>query len=92
MGFCTSQIPWIFNWQYRNLWVDIAIWPSIAHLSKQVHNISPLFSVVVGVGVVSVGNGDVESSVILFSVVVICSVGSAGNSAVNASAVNLSSD
>ena len=87
MGFCTSQIPWTFNWKYRHSWVKSVLWPIIAHLSKQTHNTSPLFSVVVGVGVGSSGNGAVDASVLIFSVVVRVGVGYAGNGSIDASAV-----
>ena len=46
----------------------------------------------VGVGVGSAGNGDVDAYVLLFSVVVKVGIGSAGNGTINDSAVKLSED
>ena len=72
--------------------MESAIWPSIAHLSKQAYNTSPLFSVVVVFGVGFAGNGAVDTYVLLFSVLVIVGVVSAGNIAVGAYEVKLSAD
>ena len=70
--------------------MESAIWPIIAHLSKQARNTSPLFSVLVGAGVGSAGNGSIEAFVLIFSVVVGVVSGSAGTGAVDSSVLNLS--